>query len=154
MPTGRPSDGVSAPPATTLALYPFGAAGAPCPSDVLVRRSVIDAVGGFDEKFTGPLQMYEDQAFFARAYLATKMFFSSRTWLDYRLHAASCVAEVKRAGGYATVRGYFLDWFGAYIEPRKVPGKEAVRRAIGKARWRLAHPVVARIERRLLRLFS
>ena len=154
VPTGRPSDGVSAPPATTLALYPFGAAGAPCPSDVLVRRSVIDAVGGFEEQFTGPLQMYEDQAFFAKAYLATKVFFSSRTWLDYRLHAASCVAEVKRAGGYATVRGYFLDWFAGYIEPRKVPGKEAVRRAIGKARWRLAHPAIARIERRLLRLFS
>jgi hypothetical protein len=61
---------------------------------------------------------------------------------------------VKRAGGYADVRGYFLDWFAGYIEPRDVPGKEAVCRAVSKARWRLAHPLAARVERRLRRLFA
>jgi glycosyltransferase involved in cell wall biosynthesis len=152
--TGGRRDAISAPPATSLALYPLGSADAPCPSDVMIRRSLLDAVGGFEEHFTGPLQMYEDQAFFAKAYLVSSVYFSGRAWLDYRIHGDSCVADVLRTGRYPAVRGYFLDWFSAYVERRDFPGKEAVERALRKARWRQTHPLAARVERRIRRLIG
>jgi glycosyltransferase involved in cell wall biosynthesis len=150
--TGSRADVVLLPPATSLALYPLGSAGAPCPSDVMIRRGVIDAVAGFEEHFTGPLQMYEDQAFFAKAYLVAGVYFSGRTWLDYRLHAESCVADVWRAGRYPAVRQYFLEWYSGYLDQREFSGREDIVRAVRKARWRQAHPWAARAERRVRRL--
>ena len=91
--------------------------------------------------------MYEDQALFAKAYLATNVYFASRVWLDYRIHAASCVERVTRSGGYRGVRRYFLDWFAGYIGPRPVPGKEAIARELRRARRGVAHPNAARIRR-------
>jgi glycosyltransferase involved in cell wall biosynthesis len=152
--TGSQSEAISAPPATSLTLYPLGPADAPCPSDVLLRRSLVDEVGGFEEHFTGPLQMYEDQAFFAKAYLVAGVYFSGRIWLDYRIHGDSCVADVLRTGRYPAVRRYFLDWFCDYVEGREFAGKEAVTRALRKARWRQAHPLAARAERRVRRLIG
>lgn len=152
IPTGHPIDGISCPPETSLSLYPFGHAGAPCPSDAMIRRSVIDAVGGFEAHFTGLLQMYEDQAFFSKAWLETCAFFSSHVWLDYRRHDDSCMETVFREGRYAEVRGYFLEWFSDYLEKRRFPGKEAVVAALTRAKWRNAHPLAARIARRVRRV--
>ena len=64
--------------------------------------------------------MYEDKAFFAKVYLSACVYFSSKTWLDYRLHENSCVAVVERAGHYRKVRQYFLDWLRSYLETRAV----------------------------------
>lgn len=149
VPTGPAGDTVLAPPETSLQLYPLGKADAPCPSDVMLRASQIALRGGFEAHFTGPLQMYEDQAFFAKVYLAAPVFFSGRIWLDYRQHGGSCVSTVIRDGRYGEVRGYFLDWLQGYLATCDVPGKAAIARQIERAKWRLAHPVLASVERRL-----
>ena len=146
IPTGGRLDAISAPPDTTLSLYPFGTAAAPGITDVMVRRAIIEAVKGFEEPFTG---MYEDQAFFAKIYLETKVYFSRLVWFDYRLHADSCLSRAHRDGGYAEARRHFLDWFAGYLELREPAGQAAIRRALAGARWRLAHPIIAGAERRL-----
>jgi glycosyltransferase involved in cell wall biosynthesis len=152
--TGRLGDAVLRSPETSLRLYPLGAADAPCPSDVMFRRSLARTVGGFEEHFTHARQMYEDQGFFAKMYLTAPVHFSSQVWLDYRLHGESCVATVVRDGRYDEVRRYFLEWFADYIRPRAVPGKEALQRAVRKARFRLNHPRLARVAPRLRRLIG
>jgi glycosyltransferase involved in cell wall biosynthesis len=123
----------------TLKLYPLGTAAAPCPSDLLMRRPVVAALGGFEEHFTGAKQMYEDQAFLAKLYLSSPVYFSSRVWLSYRQHDDSCVAEVTGRGQYHEVRRYFLDWFAGYLasQPRR---SRRVTAALYRARWRHAHP--------------
>lgn len=121
------------PPEASLALYPLGEAAAPCPSDLLLRREVVTAVGGFEELFTGPRQMYEDQAFLAKLYLASPVFFSDQVWLSYRQHPESCVAAVVRDGRYREVRLYFLHWLERYLaQLSKVDTrvKVALRRAL------------------------
>jgi hypothetical protein len=147
-PTGHIRDGISFPPETSLALYPLGRADAPCPSDVLVRKSVALAAGGFDERFTG---LYEDQIFFGRIYLIASTYFSTRIWIDYRIHDASCVSRGHREGIYADVRREFLRTFRPYVEASEVPGKHLVLQAIGRAEWRLDHPRRARVLSRLSR---
>ena len=114
--TGHVQDVPVAPAEASLALYPLGRAPAPCPSDMMVRRSVARALGGFEESFTGPLQMYEDQAFLAKLYLSETVYFAGQCWLDYRIHDKSCVAEVLRNGQYDSVRKFFLDWLSNYLD--------------------------------------
>ena len=65
--TGHIANAVIPPPEAAVALYPLGEAAAPCPSDLLLRRDVVTALGGFEEHFTGPRQLYEDQAFLGEA---------------------------------------------------------------------------------------
>ncbi len=151
-PTGHVRDAVSNPPETSLALYPLGRAGAPCPSDIMLRKEAIERLGGFEAHFTRERQMYEDQAFFGKLYLAWPVYFASNVWLDYRVHPDSCVASVRREGQYGEVRRFFLDWYRPYVAASDAPGKDRVLRAIDRARWKLDHPGAARVLRGLARL--
>ena len=109
IPTGHALGRPIAPPEAILALYPLGAADAPCPSDLMVRRAAALALGGFEESFTGALQMYEDQAFLAKLYLERTIYFDERCWLDYRRHDASCVATVSATAGMTRCGSIFLN---------------------------------------------
>lgn len=145
--TGHVLDQASWPPETALKLYPLGMADAPCPSDVLVRRSAVERVGGFEEAFRG---LYEDSAFFTKVFLAFPVWFSSCTWTDYRLHSESCLAALSRQKSNA-FRREFLDWLSAYVDEHQ-GGDPPLTRAIGLARWELDHPVAGRFVRRFRRL--
>lgn len=112
------------PPEAALANYPLGR-GVPAAVDVLIRRSVFDAVGGFEERFRG---LYEDQAFLIKVEMRYPIYVSSRVWLIYRKHDASCVARATRTD-YWRARGAFLDWLRAdagQLDPRL---DTAIRRA-------------------------
>jgi glycosyltransferase involved in cell wall biosynthesis/SAM-dependent methyltransferase len=109
-----PADLVYHPPAL---LIPFlrREAPTPCPSDVLVRRSVAERVGGFEAHFTGVNMVYEDQGFFSKLLLHAPAFASSETWDRYRQHPESCYAVSKASGGRERARQYFLRWFQDYL---------------------------------------
>ncbi|GLQ53670.1 glycosyltransferase family 2 protein [Devosia nitrariae] len=130
-------------PEASLALYPLGTAAAPCPSDIMLRADLVASLGGFEEHFTGPRQMYEDQGFLAKLYLAAPVFFSDRVWLDYRQHDDSCVAEVTATGRYDEVRRYFLNWFEDYLskQPKVDP---AVFKSLHRALRPYRHPILHR----------
>ena len=128
-------------PEALLALYPLGSASAPCPSDVMVRMQVVRNLGGFEEHFTAEKQAYEDQGFFTKLYLEAPVFFSSKVWLKYRQHPASCVASVHRSGQYDSVRLYFLLWFKRYLTARGVV-EPRVLAAVERSMWRFRHPTL------------
>jgi glycosyltransferase involved in cell wall biosynthesis len=120
-PSGHRQDLIVYPPETSLALYPLGSATPPCPSDIMLPTDYARALGGFEEQFTGQNaqnQLYEDQAFLAKVYLAAPVYFSSKIWLKYRQHADSCVGRVNAAAKYHDIRLYFLNWFEAYLNNR------------------------------------
>jgi glycosyltransferase involved in cell wall biosynthesis len=139
VPTGHVHNTIVSPPEAALALYPLGRASAPCPSDLLLRREVVAALGGFEEHFTG---MYEDQGFLAKLYLSALVYFSDRVWIKYRQHDDSCMAEVMRQGLYDEVRLYFLNWLGAYLQTMPQPPDRRVFAALRRALWRYRHPAV------------
>jgi glycosyltransferase involved in cell wall biosynthesis len=132
------------PPEASLMLYPLGDADAPCPSDLMIRRSAALEVGGFEESFTGPLQMYEDQAFLAKFYLGHTIYFADSCWLDYRRHDRSCSAEVTEKGRYHEVRGHFLEWFEQYLAQHPDARTAAVVTALNHALRPYRHPKFAR----------
>lgn len=86
------------PPEASLKVYPLAKASAPCPSDLLVRAQLLRDIGGFEDAFTGPLGLYEDQAFLSKAYLKANVYFDERVWIDYRLHDQSAMHQQLAAG--------------------------------------------------------
>ena len=150
VPVGGPQDVVVEPPGLSLALYPLGEGAAPCPSGLVLRRSVVEAVGGFVEHFRGPYQLYEDQAFLAKVYLSTPVYVASGCWDRYRQHPDSCVARVTGAGQYDEVRRFFLEDLEGYLAGRS-PGPE-VRAALGRALDPYRRPRRTRARRALRRL--
>jgi glycosyltransferase involved in cell wall biosynthesis len=141
------------PPTLILANHPLGPGSAPCPSDLLVRRELVERVGGFEEEFQGELQLYEDQAFLAKLYLGGAVYASSRCWLKYRLHEDSCDARVHRTGRERHARLYYLEWLRRYLDGREVAIPE-VTRALDRALWRARHPLLHRAARRVLGAFN
>ncbi len=120
------------PPKAALTIYPLvdvDGAGV----DLLVRRSVFDAVGGFEERFRG---MYDDQSFLIKVFLRYPIYISSRAWILYRQHDESCCEQISQAA-YLRVRGVFLDWLKDDVErlgDRRVSA--ALRRARRQNRYR------------------
>ena len=155
IPTGHVRDRLVPPPEASLALYPLGKAAAPCPSDLMLRRDVVVTLGGFEEHFTGPRQMYEDQGFLAKLYLAAPVYFASNVWLDYRQHDDSVVSTVKRDGGVAEVRHYFLRWLESYLAGRSETADARVHSALARALRPYRHPLlhaVSQLPTRVLNL--
>lgn len=130
------------PQALTLRSYPLGKAQAPCPSNILLRRSVIDAVGGFEESFQRSHQLYEDQAFLSKVYLTTSVYISSQCWDYYRLHKSSCMATSKK--NYSEIRLFFLKWFESYLQSQGIQDQK-IRQALQSAYWPYKHPYLFRL---------
>jgi peptidoglycan/xylan/chitin deacetylase (PgdA/CDA1 family) len=130
VPTAHVRDRPIPPGEATLALYPLGRAHAPSMSDLLFRRKALLAVGGSEEAFRGA---YEDQALLAKFYLNSTLYFTDTVWSDYRLHDASCMAQVARTGRYDEARRTFLEWFASYLERSPGGGDVAIKHALRRA---------------------
>ena len=139
---GVPPNQVFEPPSLVTACYPLGAASAPCPSDLMLRRNVLEDVGGFEDSFRG---FYEDQAFLVKVYLKARVFVSDECLDRYRMHEDSCCAVVERAGEYDLWRHRFLRWFQGYLDRRGVTSSE-VRGALREALRQYEHPLLFRWE--------
>lgn len=120
-------------PPELLTLYLRGKASIPCPTDILVRRSIADEVGGFDETFIDVNNIYEDQAFYAKLCLKTPVVVIDRCWDRYRQHSQASMAVAWRTGTEIQARRFFLNWLLEYLREQAVQDKrvwEAVRRQL------------------------
>jgi glycosyltransferase involved in cell wall biosynthesis len=122
------------------------------PSDILVRRQIIDRVGGFEECFK---TLYEDQVFYAKVCLTAPVFASDACWYRYRQHEDSTCARTMKTGEYFTARPVFLDWLEEYLSDQGVEDP-ALWQALRREQWPYRHPLtyrllgnVARVERAL-----
>jgi glycosyltransferase involved in cell wall biosynthesis len=139
-PVGVESDRVIQPPTLLTLCYPLGRVNTPCPSDFLMRREMLERVGGFEECFT---VMYEDQAFLAKVFLQEAVFVAGRRWVRYRRHPSSRISVAMRAGQYRSVRLFYLNWLAKYLSDRAVD-EEEIWRALKKALVPYRHPILYR----------
>lgn len=135
---GIPSHTVVQPP-RLLQLFLNGAAAVPCPSDILVRRDRLLAVGGFEESFLGIYQVQEDQAFYAKLCLVTPVLAIERCWHLYRQHPQANTATTRREGREIETRRYFLLWLRDYLAERGV-ADAALRQTVAQQLWLLEFP--------------
>jgi glycosyltransferase involved in cell wall biosynthesis len=104
----------------------------PCTCSVLLRREVLEQVGGFEENFRG---MYEDQAFFAKLCLKAPVFVSKYCSAKYRQHPNSNCSITEQSGQLAANRAVFLDWLKTYLSKQRIHDA-----GVWKALWRETLP--------------
>ena len=146
--TGGVADRRIDPPEAALTIFPlvgvdtFGGPGV----DLLVRRSVFDGVGGFEERFR---TLYDDASFLIKVFLRYPIYISSRAWLLYRQHEHSSGAGISPSA-YLRVRGVFLDWLKDDVERLGDPRvSAALRRARRQNRYRKLRRPAREMVRRL-----
>jgi hypothetical protein len=109
----------------------------PCPCSVMVRREMIERVGGFEEDSQ---DIYSDQAFYAKVCLNSSVFVAGECWAKYRRgRRDSCVAAVNWAGQTDATRLYFLKWLEKYLTEQNVKNKQ-IWKALQDAFWPYHHP--------------
>ena len=84
----------------------------PTTCNAIVRRSLIDRIGGFADEFVA---LFEDQVFFAKALLAAPAYVDGRTWALYRQHPGSCTGRESRSADDLRSRIGFLAWVRDYV---------------------------------------
>jgi glycosyltransferase involved in cell wall biosynthesis len=121
-PTDRPHDyipklgippGVVIYPPQLLLLFLKGKAAIPCPCSILVRRDIVQKVGGFVKEFRGVI---DDQVFYAKICLNTPVFAVDECWDYYRQHSASTTAVIEKAGMIYSYHLRYLNWLSDYLK--------------------------------------
>jgi hypothetical protein len=102
---------VFAPLAYTAYLLDFDA-DIPSPCTLLIRRSVIDGAGGFEDAFR---DLFDDQVLYMKISLKTAVLVSGDCDSKYRQHAGSTCAVAERTGRTAAARLAYLDWVKRYL---------------------------------------
>ena len=128
VPIGAEPNRLYEPPALMLALYPLGEGQAPCTSSFMARKKIVVKVGGFEESFTGSRQLYEDQGFFSKMYLRSKVYISSECHSFYRQRQESLVYSIKRDGHYNEVRKFYLLWLQNFLQTNQIEFPELSRK--------------------------
>jgi glycosyltransferase involved in cell wall biosynthesis len=113
--------------------------------DILVRREMVEAVGGYEESFCG---MYEDQVFHAKLCLRFPAFVSAASWCRYRQHPGACTARSHETGATNAARETFLKWLEGYLSQQGVKD-ETLWEVVRKQLWPYRHPNLARISRKM-----
>jgi glycosyltransferase involved in cell wall biosynthesis len=83
----------------------------------LLRRDLVDKIGGFDENFRG---LFEDQAFATKVYLTTPVFVASACHYRWRKHPDSCCAVAVESAQYERARLGFLRWLERYLFQQEI----------------------------------
>jgi glycosyltransferase involved in cell wall biosynthesis len=109
---GVRSDSVVRPPELTMA---FLRDPMKHPSGVLVRRSVLMDVGGYEAPFRGE---YEDVIVQSKVTTQYPVYASSRCWYWYRQHEKSCTAATRRRWEDAPVRFRYLERFDEFLREK------------------------------------
>lgn len=116
--------------------------------DILVRRTAIETVGGYEASFPG---MYEDQVFHAKLCLNFPVYVSSQCWYLYRQHDEACTIQTHAAQKYPAARQAFLTWLEQYLRQQQAEDTE-VWLFVQQELWHYRHPLQSRVIARLQRL--
>lgn len=143
-PVGVPGNRIYNQPELVLKLHPLGKGDAPCVGGLIIKTSVIKALGGFEISFVGKNSLYEDQAFLIKIYLTEPVFVSSDCNNIYRLHHQSAMHSIIAQGHWSDSRYFFLQWLAAYLRDQQIQ-YPAVHTSLKRSFWRYKYPVLFKV---------
>lgn len=109
--------GILFPPLSLFPVLIRNRAQTPTTINAIMRRTLVERVGGFEEQFRG---MFEDQVFFAKTHLVANCYVDDRVWAKYRQHEASSTARSSGTLDDLLARRRFLRWLTDYVRSRKI----------------------------------
>jgi glycosyltransferase involved in cell wall biosynthesis len=133
----------------------IGKTASPCPCAVLLRKSLVERVGGSVEQFRGT---HEDIVLYAKLLLAARVVVLDGWWDRYRCYAeaASSVTEIaKQQGTLDDTHRRYLRWLDAYLVEHGLaesPHRQVVRGALRRLRFPRTHRLLSAARRLLYRL--
>jgi glycosyltransferase involved in cell wall biosynthesis len=114
---------------------------------VLVRRSITEHIGGFEERFRG---MFEDQIFFYKILLNSPVYVTNACYDRYRQHSMSHSRIMDKLGEYNRrskpnpSHHAFLIWLDGYIRSQHITDPILIH-ALRKQLWPYCHPILYRL---------
>jgi glycosyltransferase involved in cell wall biosynthesis len=123
-------------------------AGIPSPCALLIRRDVVEGIGGFDDSFH---DLFDDQVLYIKLSLKTAVLVSDECDSKYRQHAGSTCAVADRAGRTSAARLVYLDWVKRYLGEQGVQD-ERVWKALESIQYRFQHRHLFRLSQIARRL--
>jgi hypothetical protein len=134
--------------------HPFGKYGAPCPSSLLVRRSVFERIQGFVEAFNPrTYQLYEDTAFLTKLYLDSPVYVTSYCSDRYRCHAQSIWYATNGSLREEAERRFYFQWLRGYLKEHPIANAE-LEKTIHRRAWPYWMPLPNAVTRFLRRAAS
>jgi SAM-dependent methyltransferase len=109
----------------------------------LMRRGVVESLGGYEEGFRG---MYEDQVFYTKMCLNAPVFVASKCWYRWRKHPRSACAVAVSAGKYESSRLVFLKWLRDYLSQQGIDNGE-IRNALHEEILKCRNPALFNLQR-------
>ena len=100
------------PPQLFHEMYPMGVGTAPSMNTVLLRKDLIERIGGWEESFR---TTYEDQAMLCKVYLLSPVYISSDLYDIYRQHDESIMKTELVGIRYFRKRYIFLRWLEQWV---------------------------------------
>lgn len=119
---GLPANTVQKPPALLIPFFVTQKASLPNPTNFMIRRTVTEEIGGFEDDFRGRFAVYEDQAFLAKVCLAFPILATNICWDNYRQHPDSMCSLAEKRGEDIEARLFFLNWLEHYVESKGLAG--------------------------------
>ena len=118
--------GVSEPttfdPPTLLELFLCDKMLMPCMGSILIRREAVEGVAGWEDSFHG---LFEDQVFFAKLCVKSRIQVTNECFDRYRQHPASACAVGTETGQLPMARETFLNWLAEYLSRHGMMGLKA-----------------------------
>jgi glycosyltransferase involved in cell wall biosynthesis len=140
---GAPA-GIVIPPPRMLVEFLRDGGTVPCMGSVLVRRTALEQVGGWEESFR---RNCTDQVFHAKICLHFPVLIADGCWDRYRQHEESSSRRAARAGQARAAFEHYLTWLESYLTSRGVTDP-AVWSALRHALRPYRHPRLHRLQRR------
>ena len=123
----------------------LGKTASPCPCAVLLRRSVVERVGGSEEQFRGT---HEDIVLYAKMLIAAPVIVLDGWWDRYRCYTTpgTSVTEIaKQMGTLVETHQRYLRWLEGYLVEHGMadsPHRRLVRRSLRRLRYPRVHRVI------------
>jgi len=118
------------------------------PSSVMVRRDVIENVGGYEDDFR---DAYSDAVVFVKICLTSTVFVSNECWYKYRKHFDSYTYKASDAGILPELQRFYLNWIKKYILEQGVKDP-SIWKALNYAIWAHNHPWLYYLKGKILGL--
>ena len=101
-------------------LYPLGEGQPPCPSGIIIKKEALQRSGGFEERFSGVYQLYEDQAFLSKIYSKEIIYISGEANNLYRKRGDSMSSVAGDKNIYKKVRLFYHAWLDEYFSKQNL----------------------------------